>query len=307
MAIVEQPPSPLVPRLSGVHFFGFDGAPCSQRVSFALAEKGLKRCGQVQWADEKPGTLSAPSGSYLFRQVSLIKHENMTEAFAQIQPNMVVPALVHDGRLVIESMDIVEYIDKTWPYNPLFPADPDAAALSRELVDEGKALHVSIRYVSFHWSLGSIGKTDRATQAEIARLQQSGSPEQLAEFYAKFNDDAIDEATFLRHLQALEGAYEIQQHRLESDGRRYLTGEQFTMADIIWSIKVLRLIECGYPLKRNFPVLAAWYDRVAARPGFRDGVFANNRLFHYGFRLKAFVENLLGRGIRDASRGAAAT
>ncbi len=305
MGIIEQPPSPLVPRLAGVHLFGFDGAPCSQRVSFALAEKGLKRCGRVQWADAKPGSLSAPPGHYLFREVSLIRHENMTEAFAQIQPNMVIPALVHDGRLVIESMDIIDYLDEMWPENPLFPVEPGAAALCRELVDEGKALHVAIRYVSFHWSLGSIGKTDAATQAEIARLQRSGSPEQLAEFYAKFNDDAIDEATFRGHLQALESAYEIQQRRLESDGRPYLTGEQFTMADIIWSIKVLRLIECGYPLQRNFPLLAAWYERVAARPGFRAGVFANNRVFHYGFRMKAFIENLFGRGIRGASRAAA--
>tara|TARA_R110002096_G_scaffold49157_1_gene130149 strand:- start:13024 stop:13941 length:918 start_codon:yes stop_codon:yes gene_type:complete len=305
MGIIEQPPSPLVPRLAGVHLFGFDGAPCSQRVSFALAEKGLKRCGRAPWADDKPGSLSAPPGHYLFREVSLIKHENMTAAFAQIQPNMVIPALVHDGRLVIESMDIIDYLDKVWPENPLFPAEPGAAGLCRELVDEGKALHVAIRYVSFHWSLGSIGKTDAATQAEIARLQRSGSPEQLAEFYAKFNNDDIDEATFRGHLQALESAYEIQQRRLESDGRPYLTGEQFTMADIIWSIKVLRLIECGYPLQRNFPLLAAWYARVAARPGFRAGVLANNRLFHYGFRMKAFVENLFGRGIRGASRAAA--
>lgn len=306
MGIIASPPSPLVPRLAGVHLFGFDGAPCSQRVSFALAEKGLKRCAQVQWADEKPGSLSAPPGHYLFRQVSLIKHENMTEAFAEIQPNMVIPALVHDGRLVIESMDIIDYLDEMWPQDPLFPAAPGAAALCRELVDQGKALHVAIRYVSFHWSLGSIGKTDAATQAEIARLQRSGSPEQLAEFYAKFNDDAIDEATFREHLQSLESAYEAQQRRLESDARPYLTGAQFTMADIIWAIKVLRLIECGYPLRRNFPALAAWYERVAARPGFREGVLANNRLFHYGFRMKAFIENLLGRGIRSASRPAVA-
>jgi len=230
----------------------------------------------------------------------------MTEGFAKIQPNMVVPALVHDGRLVIESMDIVDYIDATWTDNPLLPADPATAGLCRELVDEGKALHISIRYVTFHWSLGKIGKTNSATQAEAARLQQDASPEQLAEFYAKFNDDAIDEATFVQHLRALESAYEAQQRRLQSDGRNFLTGDQFTMADIIWSIKVMRLIECGYPLKRNFPVLAQWFERVAARPGFREGVMRKNRLFHYGFRMKAFVENLVGRGIRDASRAAAA-
>lgn len=306
MGIIEQPQSPLVSRLAGVHLFGFDGAPCSQRVSFALAEKGLKRCGRVHWADTRPASLNTPPGHYLLRQVSLVKHENMTAAFAQIQPNMVIPALVHDGRLMIESMDIIEYLDEMWPQNPLFPTEPMAAALCRELVDQGKALHVAIRYVSFHWSLGRIGKTDAATQAETARLQRNGSPEQLAEFYAKFNNDAIDEATFREHLQTLESAYATQQQRLASDARPYLTGEQFTMADIIWSLKVLRLLECGYPLKRNFPLLAAWYERVAARPGFREGVFTHNRLFHYGFRMKAFVENLIGRGIRNASRAAAA-
>ncbi len=43
MALIENPKSKLVPQLKGLHFFGFDGAPCSQRVSFALAEKGLNR------------------------------------------------------------------------------------------------------------------------------------------------------------------------------------------------------------------------------------------------------------------------
>ena len=154
MALIDKPSSPLVARLHGIHLFGFDGAPCSQRVSFALAEKGLKRGARVHWADSSADSLSAPSGTYTFRNVSLVKHENMTEAYAAIQPNMVVPALVHDGKLHIESMDIVAYIDKTWPHNPLYPSDPAAADLCQELVEQGKALHVSVRYVTFHWSLG---------------------------------------------------------------------------------------------------------------------------------------------------------
>jgi hypothetical protein len=39
MAIIENPPSSLVPQLQGVHMFGFDGAPCSQRVSFGWLRK----------------------------------------------------------------------------------------------------------------------------------------------------------------------------------------------------------------------------------------------------------------------------
>lgn len=305
MAHVNNPKSKLVRMLEGVHFFGFDAAPCSQRVSFALAEKGIMRGRRVHWAADAPNTLKADQGSYVFRKVSLIKHENMSEGYAEIQPNMVVPALVHDGELIIESMDIIDYIDRTWPENPLVPEAADRAALCRELVECGKALHVSIRYVSFHWGLGRIGKTDAGTEARVARLQQAGSPEQLAEFYAQFNHDGIDAETFLTHLRALEKAYGEQEQRLLSDGRRYLTGDTFSIADIIWAIKVLRLVECGYPVAGNFPALGQWYRRVAERPAFQDGVIGKNRFFHYAFRAKAGLENLFGRGIRKDSRAAA--
>ena len=47
MAGIENPPNLLVQKLQGVHLFAFDAAPCFQRVSFALAEKGLKRARKV--------------------------------------------------------------------------------------------------------------------------------------------------------------------------------------------------------------------------------------------------------------------
>jgi len=48
MPLIESSSSPLVPRLRGLHLFGFDGAPCSQRVSFTLAEKGVARARSVR-------------------------------------------------------------------------------------------------------------------------------------------------------------------------------------------------------------------------------------------------------------------
>ncbi len=43
MPKVEQPASPIPGALNGLHLFHFDGAPCAQRVRFALGEKGLAR------------------------------------------------------------------------------------------------------------------------------------------------------------------------------------------------------------------------------------------------------------------------
>jgi len=75
-------------------------------------------------------------------------------------------------------------------------------------------------------------------------------------------------------LDALETGYGEQDARLKSDGAT------FTAADIIWAIKVLRLVECGYPFATNFPYLAQWYRRVSTRAAFKDGVHAKNRFFH---------------------------
>ncbi len=299
MALVENPKSPLVPKLRGVHLFHFEGAPCAQRVRFALAEKGLRRSADVAWQSDAPDTLAAQPGTWTSRPVSLIKREHVSDAYAAIHPDMVVPALVHDGRLHLESMDIVRYVDETFPGPKLLPSDPGEAALAAQLVDEGKKLHVSVRYVSFRWGLGRLGKLDAQAESTLRRLEREGSPEQLVSFYARYDRGEIDEATFLEHLRALESGY-ARIERLLADGRPFLVGDAFSVADIIWSLTVLRIRECGYPFAR-FPALSAWYERIAKRPGFRDGVMARHRTLSRVFQLKAAVENFLGVGLRAVS------
>lgn len=177
--------------------------------------------------------------------------------------------------------------------------------LCDQLVEQGKALHVSIRYVSFRWGLKGLGKIGSKYEATLRKLEQSGSPEQLTAFYARYNRDDIDAATYLEHLHALEKGWGEQNDRLAADNRAFLTGPTFSTADIIWAIKVLRITECGYPFAENFPALHAWYERVSARPAFKDGVMRSHRAMSLAFRAKAAVENLLGVGIRTVSARAA--
>jgi len=305
MAIIEAPKSSLVPRLQGLHLFHFDPAPCAQRVRFALAEKGLLRGREVRWDADSPDALAGEPGGWVSRHVSLIRRDHMTDTYAAIHPNMVVPALVHDGRLHIESMDIVRYIDDTWPHNRLFPEDPAAAELANALVERGKQLHVSVRYISFRWGLGRLGKVGAREEASLRRLEQKESPEQLFAFYSNYNRDSIDQGTYDRHLRALEEGYAWLERLLQSDGRSFLAGNTFSIADIIWSCKVLRISECGYPFQRNFPALSAWYARVSGRPAFRDGVMHGHKVMSRVFRLKAGLDNMLGRGLEQASMAAA--
>jgi len=304
MPRIEPPADHYLTRLQGLHLFHCDPTPCSQRVRFALAEKGIKRGKEVPWNSAASQHGVAEAGKWTSRQVSLIKKHHLSEAYAAIQPNLVVPALVHDGRLYVESMDIVKYIDDAWPHPRLLPRDPEAAAAADELVAQGKALHLSVRYVSFRWGLGRLGKLGRREEDAIRRLEHKDSPEELLSFYSRYNRGGIAENTYIFHLRALEGAYSAIDRLLELDGRPFLTGDNFSIADIIWSCKVLRISECGYPFRRNFPALNEWYARISQRPAFKSGVLYNHRAMSAAFKVKATVENVMGRGLKQASESA---
>ena len=300
MAIVSNPRSALIARLEGVHLFHFEAAPCAQRVRFALAERGLTRGREVKFDSERPQDCTGEPGKWVSRHVSLIRKDHITPQYAAIHPHMVVPALVHDGVLHIESMDIVRYVDDNWPGPGLLPEDPQRRALSDELVIEGKAAHRSIRFVSFRWGLRGLGKLSAAEEARLLALEQENSPEKMGEFYTGFDQGTIPEAVFLEHLHLLETGYARLESLLE-DGRAFLTGDSLTPADIIWSLKVLRIGECGYPFARNFPALHAWFRRISARPAFREGVMEHNKFLSGAMSIKASVENFFGKGLKQVS------
>ena len=101
---------------------------CSQKVRFALAEKKLK------WED---------------RHVNLQSGEQLRPEYWELNPNAVVPTLVDNGVVIIESTVINEYLDDAYIEPSLRP--PDSIARSRmrlwtKQLDEG--VHAATRVVS---------------------------------------------------------------------------------------------------------------------------------------------------------------
>ncbi len=66
--------------------------------------------------------------------VDLLKGQQRNPEFRAVNPQMVIPALVEDdGRILFQSLAILEYLDETHPQPPLLPKDPFDRARVRGL------------------------------------------------------------------------------------------------------------------------------------------------------------------------------
>ncbi|MEM7099275.1 MAG: glutathione S-transferase family protein [Pseudomonadota bacterium] len=286
-------------KLQGLHLFHFDGAPCAQRVRFALHEKGLSRGREVKFDAHDPAACEGEPGAWVSRQVSLVKRQHMSQTYSEIQPNLVVPALVHNGELHIESMDIIAYLDEAFGGTPLVPTDDlDLMHDAQALTDQGKELHRSIRFVTFRWGLRGLARLSKEEETQLKELLHGADDgENLVNFYEGWDSQSIPDDVFLEHLDKLNNAFQHHEQRLQ-DGRQFLTGNHLTMADIIWAMKTLRLTECDYPFAKLFPAYTEWYKRIEARPAFREGVMGKHKFMSAAFRAKANIEQLFGIGLQ---------
>lgn len=92
--------------------YGFFRSGTSHRLRIALALKGLP-------FENIP--------------VDLRKDEHLGDAFRQINPQALVPALVDDSLVLTQSPALLEWLEETHPTPALLPADPTSRARVRAL------------------------------------------------------------------------------------------------------------------------------------------------------------------------------
>lgn len=92
---------------------------------------------------------------------------------AAVSPTGQVPVLTHKGRVVWETLAILEYLADLFPEKQLWPADPGAGALARSVATE---MHSGFRELRYGWPMNlrrpkALKAMDAEGEAQRVRIE----------------------------------------------------------------------------------------------------------------------------------------
>lgn len=230
---------------------------CSQHVRLALAEKGVAYEGQIV-------NIGPPM-------------ENYEPWYVRMNPRAVVPTLKHGERVVTDSAHIVRYVDESFAGPPLTPTDSEARQKMERLIDlmEGLPFRTlsyaqpsAWRRKAAHAMVGTRERKLRRLAAKHADLRQAYEAK-IADV-KRWREDLIEPAAVEAGRGELSRVLD-EAEALLADGRSFLVGDAYTLADVFWTVGLARLHimkSLGGLDQSEHPQLVRYYQRVRARPSF---------------------------------------
>ena len=244
---VITPTNQSVLELKGLHLYHSGVSNCSMRVRITLEEKALP------WESHP---------------LNILRKEHITPEYFGINPNGLVPTLVHDGKVIIESDDIIEYLDATFPQPSLSPA----AESDRQTMDIWlrRATAIHLKAVKTHIYEKRIRSQMSQSDAEKAQYEKLQKNESLLKFHRKSSNDSFTQSELDAATATLDECFSDLNKALA--GREWLAGQSFSLADIAWIPLYFTLhVLAGYSFD-GLSNLTAWAQRIEKRPSYKSAV-----------------------------------
>jgi glutathione S-transferase len=222
---------------------------CAQKVRIALKEKG-------QEAQEHLLTL---------------RGDQNEPDYLKLNPNGVVPTLVHDGVPVVESSLILYYIDEIFPDPPLMPRAPlprFRVRMYNKLIDE--YVHNSCTILTFATAFrpNFLKLPREAWLAEIDKAPLKRRAEYKRSVIEHGLDSEFVHGALAQHRKLLSWMADALARG------RYLAGDSFSNAEcaVIPYILRLELLKLDR-LWAEYPAVSEWWARMRARPSVNASIF----------------------------------
>ena len=235
----------------GLHVFHMPLSSCSQKLRIFLALKGL------EWESH---------------EINLMTNENLSEWFLGINPRGLLPVLVDDGEVHIESNDIIAYLEQKYPEPRLIPAGQEDQVDA--LLEHENDLHLDLRALSFRFVFNppdapkSSEELDRYATAGSGTVngERDGRKDIEINFWKTFAAEGITDQVARSAIEKFRTEFTKLDDQLADNP--YLLGDTLSVLDIAWFIYANRLVLAHYPLARLHPRLGAWFDRLSEQPEF---------------------------------------
>jgi glutathione S-transferase len=222
---------------------------CAQKVRIALKEKGL---------DAREHLLT-------------LRGDQFDPAYLKLNPNGVVPTIVHDGNVVIESSLILYYLDETFPQPPLMPNTPllrHRVRMYNKLIDE--YLHNSCMILTFATAFRpNFIKLPRETW--LAEVNQSPL-KRRAEYKRSVIEHGLDSEFVSDAIAQHEKLFGWMNQSLQSGA--YLAGDRFSNADVAVIPYIVRLDLLKLAgLWGRYPSIGEWWARMRERASVKAAIY----------------------------------
>jgi glutathione S-transferase len=244
----------------GVHVLHFAGSSCSQKLRIFLNLKG------IAWESHP---------------INLRDYENLRPWFLGINPRGLVPVLVHDGTVHIESNDIIQYLERVFPTPTLIPAGHENEVGT--LLKHEDELHLDLRTLSFRFVFAPPGPPKPAEVLERYAVDGSGTVQGLKDrekeiqiaFWQRAAKEGFTDERARASAEKFRAAFDVLDEKLAVSP--YLMGSDLSVLDVAWFIYAYRLSLAGYPLQRLHPHVFAWKERLLARPEFATEIAGTSK------------------------------
>ena len=237
----------------GIHLFHFSGSACSQKLRIFFNIK------KINW------------NSHV---INLIKQEQFSKWFLGINPRGLVPTLVHDGDVHIESNEIMAYLDDVYKDNKLFPIDL-IDEINKDLAFED-SLHHDLRRLTFRYIIPhALGKKNPSTidaKEQFEGTIQGKADENKSKeilFWKNHYQNGITDDEIIESANKFKNIYEDFDKTLKN--QKYLKGDKFTVVDLAWYVSTKRLAMAGIPIEK-YKNVQKWFSNLDNDENFKKEI-----------------------------------
>ena len=230
-----------------IELYHNDMSVCAEKVRFALAEKA------IPWTSH---------------HLNLRAGDQQKPEYLKLNPNALVPTLVDNGTVIIESTVINEYLDDAYPEPQLRPREPTGRACMRlwtKQLDEGVHAATSVVSSAIAFRYQKLANGMEALEVFHKKMPDPVKRERSWETVTK----GVESRFFPEAIMRFDKLLGDMETRLTDSP--WLAGKEFSLADIGYAPYVTRLDHLQLQfLWDKRPHIPQWYDRLCERRAYSE-------------------------------------